>query len=177
MERWLETSPVPTMARWWTAQAGTTKLAVILAGVFTAASMLNLMSAGFGRITTNQAMPAAVSSPAPAVAPSALTLESPPTDPAKNWVSTKIWQGSGNRETEAFTVADHWRVDWLFSPVPPGGLLQVFIYQSNGRLLLNVAANAEKSGSDTSFWLGPGTYFLKINSSGGDWKIGVQDLR
>ena len=23
---------------------------------------------------------------------------------------------------------------------------------------------------------GPGTYFLRINSSGGDWKIGVQDL-
>ena len=177
MERWIDAGPGPRMAHWWSAQGRTTKLAVAVAAVFTVASMLNLVSAGFGRITTNQAALPAVSSPPLTVAPTALTLESPPVDPAKNWVSTKMWQGSGNGETEAFTVAEHWRVDWIFNPVQPAGILQVFIYHSNGRLLMNLAANAQKSGSDTSFWAGAGTYFLKVSSSGGDWKIGVQDLR
>lgn len=176
MDRWIETSPLPTMARWWETQATATRLAVAVAAVFTVASMLNLMSASLGRITTNQAVPPGVSAPAQTLVPTALTLESPPTDPAKTWVATKLWQGSGNRETEAFTVSEHWRIDWIFNPVQ-GGILQVFIYQSNGRLLLNLAANAQKSGSDTSFWAGAGTYLLKVNSSGGDWKIGVQDLR
>ena len=178
MERWIDAGPWPTVARWWSAQGRTTKLAVAVAAVFTVASMLNLMSASFGRMS-QAALPAASTSTALTVAPAALTLESPPADadPAKNWASLKTWQGTGNRETEAFTVAEHWRVDWMFNPVQPGGILQVFIYHSNGRLLMNLAANAQKSGSDTSFWAGAGTYFLKVNSSGGDWKIGVQDLR
>lgn len=177
MERWIDSGPGPRMAHWWSAQGRTTKLAVAVTAVFTVASMLNLMSASFGRVATNQGAGPAVSTAAPAVAPTALALESPPADTGKTWVSTKMWQGSGNRETEAFTVAEHWRVDWIFNPAQPGGILQVFIYHSNGRLLMNLAANAQKSGTDTSFWAGAGTYFLKINSSGGDWKIGVQDLR
>jgi hypothetical protein len=88
---------------------------------------------------------------------------------------TKTWQGSGGRETEMFTVTGHWRVDWIFSPTSSTGAFQVFIYASDGRTLMQMAANS-KGGSDTSFWAGPGTYFLRISSSGGDWKVGVQDL-
>ena len=41
---------------------------------------------------------------------------------------------------------------------------------------MNVTANTQKGGADTSFWAGPGMYFLKVNSAGGDWKLDVQDL-
>jgi len=68
-------------------------------------------------------------------------------------------------------------VDWLFNPTQAGGALQVFIYAADGRVLLNMAGSAQRAGPDTSFWAGPGTYFLKVNSTGGDWKLDVQDLR
>ena len=106
----------------------------------------------------------------------ALTQEASAPDAGKIWAATKAWQGSGGKETETFTVSGHWRVDWIFSPASSSGVFQVYIYSADGRQLMNLAANSQKGGSDTSFWAGPGTYFLKINSSGGDWKVGVQDL-
>jgi Tol biopolymer transport system component len=57
------------------------------------------------------------------------------------------------------------------------GILQVFIYSSEGRLLMTLAANTKRGGADSSFWSGRGKYFLRVNSSGGDWKLAVQDRR
>ena len=54
-----------------------------------------------------------------------------------------------------------------------GALVQ---HQTDVQLLLNLATNTQRSGADTSFWAGPGTYFLKVNATG-DWKLDVQDLR
>ena len=107
----------------------------------------------------------------------ALTQETSAPDAGEIWAVAKAWQGSGAKETETFTVTGHWRVDWIFSPSSSaGGVFQVYIYSAEGRQLMNLAANSQRGGSDTTFWAGPGTYFLRINSSGGDWKIGVQDL-
>jgi hypothetical protein len=89
----------------------------------------------------------------------------------------QLWQGMGGRVTEPFSVATHWRVDWLYNPPQTGGVFQVYIYAADGSLLMDMAANTQKSGPDSSFWAGPGTYFLKVNSTGGDWKLDVQDLR
>ena len=162
----------PAAHGWWNAQGGRTKLAVAGAALFALASMLNLASAGIGRLTTHTAAPA-IATASGAV----LTQEAAPPDAGHAWVPVKVWQGSGPKDTEDFTVGEHWRVDWIFSPGQAGGLFQVFIYHSDGRLLMNLAANSQKGGSDTSFWLGPGKYFLRVNSSGGDWKLDVQDLR
>ena len=52
----------------------------------------------------------------------------------------------------------------------------MFVYSSDGSLM-NIATNTAIGGPDTSFWTGAGTYFLKVNSSGGDWKLDVQDYR
>lgn len=175
MERQLDTGPWPGMARWWNAQGGRTKMAVAVASVFALASLLNIATASL-RTTTNRAAPPVVASAALATLP-VLTLESAPTDPAKTWNVTGVWQGTGSQETQPFTVAEHWRVDWLFSPVQSGGILQVFIYHADGRVLMNLAANSQKSGADSSFWAGPGRYFLRVNSTGGDWKLAVQDQR
>ena len=170
MKRRLETVLWPVMARWWTAQGGRTQLAVALAALFALAGMLNLAAAGLGRQTNLLPVPD-TTSPA-----TALTQESAPADPAKAWVVARAWQGSGNRETEEFTVGEHWRLDWIFSPGQSDAILQVFVRQSDGRLLANLAANTQKGGADSSFFVGAGTYILKINSSGGDWKLSVQDL-
>jgi hypothetical protein len=136
--------------------------------------MLN-MAAGLGRVASTQSGPA-TSSAQSATAP-ALTQEASAPDAGKAWAVAGLWQGSGSKDTETFVVGDHWRVDWMFSPAQSGALFQVFIYRADGRLLMNLAANSQKGGSDTSFWAGPGKYFLRVNSAGGDWKLDVQDLR
>ena len=184
MERWFETGPWSQMTRWWlqmtrwwNAQGGRTRSAVAVAGLFAVASMVNLVAASFNRSTTTGRIPAPIAANASAAASvPPLVVEAAPADAGKTWSVTKVWQGTGSRETEEFVVGEHWRVDWIFSPSQSGGLLQVFIYHADGRLLMNLAANSQKSGADTSFWAGAGKYFLKINSSG-DWKLAVQDLR
>lgn len=169
MQRWLRTPAVPIAKAWWQRQTHQTRTGLVVALVFVLAGMLSL-GASLSR-------PAGQPADAPANA-TTLKQEAAAPDAGRIWVATKTWQGSGSKETEQFTVSGHWRIDWIFSPASStGGVFQVFIYAADGRQLLTLAANNEKGGSNTSFWAGPGTYFLKVNSSSGDWKVGIQDLR
>jgi hypothetical protein len=172
MQRWLKTPAIPFAMAWWEKQARQTRAGLVVAALFTLAGTLSLcaslgrpaelpIAAGVARGAANNAPP--------------LVQEGSPPDAGKVWAVTKTWQGTGLKETEMFTVTGHWRVDWLFSPSSPTSVFQVFIYASDGRTLMQMAANSH-GGSDTSFWAGPGTFFLRINASGGDWKVGVQDL-
>jgi hypothetical protein len=182
MQRWLRSPAVP-MAKalaeawakagkaWWDRQARQTRTGLVVAAVFVLAGTLSLCA--------SQSKPAGLSAAVDSVRVASnappLVQEASAPDAGKVWAVTKIWQGTGSKETEMFTVTGHWRVDWLFSPTSANGAFQVFIYASDGRTLMNMAANS-KGGTDTSFWAGPGTYFLRINSNGGDWKVDVQDL-
>lgn len=182
MQRWLRSPAVP-MAKawaeawakagmaWWSRQARQTRTGLVVAAVFALAGTLGLCA--------SQSRPAGLSAAVDSVKVASnappLVQEASAPDAGKVWAVTKIWQGTGSKETEMFTVTGHWRVDWLFSPTSANGAFQVFIYASDGRTLMNMAANS-KGGTDTSFWAGPGTYFLRINSNGGDWKVDVQDL-
>ena len=168
MQRWLRTPAISRVHAWWRGQAQQTRRGLVVATVFALAGTLSLC-ASFSR-------PAPQADPTKAPTPAALVQEASAPDAGKVWAVTKSWQGSGAKETETFTVTGHWRVDWIFSPASATGVFQVYIYSADGRQLMNLAANSQKGGSDTTFWAGSGTYFLKINSSGGDWKVGVQDL-
>ena len=86
-----------------------------------------------------------------------------------------MWTGGSVFETQVFTVSDHWRVDWVFNQTQSLGQMQVYIYSADGKLM-NIATNVARSDANTSFWAGAGTYVLKVQSSGGDWKLDVQDL-
>jgi hypothetical protein len=168
MNRWLRTPAIPVARAWWQRQARETRTGLAVAAVFALAGTLSLC--------TSLTRPAGLTDSAKPANAAALTQEASAPDAGKTWAATKAWQGSGGKETETFTVTGHWRVDWVFSPSSTAGVFQVYIYAADGRQLMNLAANSQKGGSDTTFWAGPGTYFLKINSSGGDWKVGVQDL-
>jgi hypothetical protein len=147
------------------------QVALIATAVLVLVVMVNLV-AGLGGMLSARTVPAPVVSSGAA----ALVQESSAPDAGKVWAVKGLWQGSGSGDTEDFVVGNHWRVDWMFSPAPAGGNFQVFIYRADGRLLVSLAASS-KGGTDTSFWAGPGKYFLRINSTGGDWKLDVQDLR
>jgi hypothetical protein len=154
---------------WWNAQLPRTRVGLALIAVVIAASFLNIVEMQFARGSATQ--PVAQQT---VVVPS-LNSEAAPADAGKMWAVVKMWQGTGSHDTETFTVVDHWRVDWLFNQSQSAGQLQVYIYSADGKLL-NVGANTARSGSDTTFWMGPGTYLLKIYAVGGDWKVDVQDL-
>ena len=171
--RWWETGASPLLVKWWRAQDSRTRIAVVVLSVLLAVTVLNVVGSGVGRLASGGPAATTIGN---ATAPAALVAEAAPADTGKTWTVRGVWQGSGGRETEAFVVGQHWRVDWLYNPVP-GGSLQIFIYHADGRLLMTMAANAQSSGADTSFWAGPGRYFLMIKSTGGDWKVDVQDLR
>jgi hypothetical protein len=153
---------------WWRAQIPRTRVGLAIVAVLVGASFLNILEMRIVQATASQ--PAVSQTVAPV-----LTNEAAPADAGKMWAVAKMWQGTGVHDTETFTVTDHWRVDWLFNQTQSLGQMQVYIYSADGRLL-NIAANAQRSGADTTFWVGPGTYLLKINASGGDWKLDVQDL-
>jgi hypothetical protein len=172
MQRWLRTPAVSIGKAWWRRQTHQLRVGLVVAAVFALAGTLNLC-ASLGQPAGQQPIVANAARPANNAPP--LVQEASAPDAGKVWAVTKIWQGSGGRETEMFTVTGHWRVDWIFSPTSSTGAFQVFIYASDGRTLMQMAANS-KGGADTSFWAGPGTYYLRISSSGGDWKVGVQDL-
>ena len=176
MERSLEAAAWRAMRRWWGGPGRATKLALVLAGIFAFASVINFAAAGLGRGTTTQGSTPGTANEAAGSFPP-LVAEPAPAEAGRTWSATKVWQGTGSRESEAFVVGEHWRVDWIFSPAQTGSILQVFVYRADGRLLMNLAVNNTKGGADSSFWMGAGTYYLKINSSGGDWKLAVQDLR
>jgi hypothetical protein len=149
---------------WWKAQVPRTRVGVAIVSLILGASLLNVVEMKIVQATAR-----------PAVAQVVLTNEATPADAGKVWAVAKMWQGSGVYDTEAFTVGDHWRVDWVFSQTQSLGQLQVYIYSADGKLL-NIATNVQRSDSNTTFWAGPGTYLLKVNASGGDWKLDVQDL-
>ena len=160
--------------KWWKVQTPRVRVGAAVAAIFAAAAMLNIVGAGFGRLT---ATPTAAQSAAPRTAGSAPSLvsEGAPADAGKTWSVVKIWQGAGARDTEMFTVRDHWRVDWLYSPSQANDVLRVFIFGADGSLL-QVAGITQTAGPGTSFWVGPGTYFMRVMSTGGDWKLDVQEL-
>ena len=149
---------------WWKAQVPRTRVGVAIVSLILGASLLNVVEMKIVQATAR-----------PAVAQVVLTNEATPADTGKVWSVAKMWQGSGVYDTEAFTVSDHWRVDWVFNQTQSLGQLQVYIYSADGKLL-NIATNVQRSDSNTTFWAGPGTYLLKVNASGGDWKLDVQDL-
>jgi hypothetical protein len=161
---------------WWKVQMPRTRVGVAIVALILGASLLNVVEMRIAQSTIAQSTIAQSSATRPAAAQVVLATESAPADAGKVWSLTKMWQGSGAFETTAFTVTDHWRVDWVFNQTQALGQLQVYIYSADGKLL-NIAANVQRSDTSTTFWAGPGTYLLKVSSSGGDWKLDVQDLR
>ena len=172
--QWLAPA-IPVARAWWQKQTRQVRTSLVVAAVFVLAGTLSLCSSLSSKPAGLPIVPAAAPRAAANNAPPLVQEASAP-DAGKVWTVNKTWQGTGATQTELFTVTGHWRVDWIFSPTSPTSVFQVYIYAQDGVTVMQVAASSKGGGSDTSFWAGPGTYSLRINSSGGDWKVGVQDL-
>jgi hypothetical protein len=89
-----------------------------------------------------------------------------------------MWTGQGIKNTETFHIpSDSWSVIWSTSPINSyGGILQIFIYRSDGTLV-GLSANVMGKDSNNSYMRGAGDYYLKINSANHIYSIIVTALR
>lgn len=161
---------------WWSARRTRTKVILIIVGLFVLSGIAN---GGKSGDTTNRdaGLAAATERPTGAPAAPATAASTPtPTAPPKSWQIVKTWQGDGIKDTEDFTVGDQWRIDWDYTPGPYGGIIQIFVYDAKTKQLVDLVANTQKAGADSSFQRAAGTYYLKVNATGG-WKVDVQDMR
>src|SRR5438105_8556213 len=170
---------VKEFERWYGKQAARTKLGVLLATLLAAVLIVNLFLGAVGRVTSRPTpvqTAAQTAAGAPRSSTTPLAVELAPNDAGKAWALSRAWQGHGPFQSDQFTVSDHWRVDWLFSPNQPGAAFQVFIHAATGGARLQIATNTHIGGADSSFWVGPGAYYLVVNTVGGEWKLDVQEL-
>ena len=178
------TSGTKEFERWWAKQQPRVKLGTVLGALLVAVLVVNTFLGAVGRMTSR---PATVQTTAQSGAVTTranstpLAVELAPKDAGKVWSLTKQWQGHASFQSEEFIVTDHWRIDWLFNPQQPGDALKVFIHSATGTASagarLQIATNTHLAGADSSFWVGPGAYYLVVDTIGGDWKLDVQELR
>lgn len=144
----------------------------VLVGLFIALGVIGSMT---GSRTPSASLSPALGAAATATPTAAAQAAKPAAE--KQWTVVKAWTGDGIKDTEQFTVGSEWRVDWDWTPSGSfGGLIQIYIYDAQGQLV-NLAANTQKAGADSSFQHRAGTYYLKVSAANGSWKVAVQDRR
>jgi hypothetical protein len=83
----------------------------------------------------------------------------------------KKWTGEGIKSTEMFHIppgipSNEWVIFWVSRPIhKSGGILQIYVYRSDGTLVDIVANVTGKNDDRTVMRSGPGDYYLKINSA------------
>jgi len=87
------------------------------------------------------------------------------------------WKGSGMKTTEPFTILrSPWVISWAHKVSEYGGVLQIFVYKSDGNLV-SLAANTMQSGSDVSYVYDTGTFYLNINAANTNWAVDVHESK
>jgi hypothetical protein len=99
-----------------------------------------------------------------------------------SWHRLFTLKGSANQQTDPFIVVGRtWRVLW-HNQDPAGKVYQntsaLFInaFPKNDIMPLKVCSKLG-SGGDKTELAGPGTYYLKVEASGGSWELAVEDFR
>jgi hypothetical protein len=100
----------------------------------------------------------------------------------QTWHRLFTLKGQDNKQTDVFLVrGKSWRVLW-FNRDKPGKL-----YANTSALFINAFPRDDTipqkvcaklgTGGDSTQLPGPGNYYLKIEASGGDWELAVEDYR
>jgi hypothetical protein len=98
------------------------------------------------------------------------------------WHRLFTLKGTDNQQSQVFLVRGRtWRVLW-HNQDKPGKL-----YENTSALFINAfprddtipmrVASKLGTGGDSAVLTGPGNYYLKIEASGGNWELAVEDLR
>ena len=95
------------------------------------------------------------------------------------WRTLGAWTGRGDRQTESFEIASGaLRLTWSArgeSQPGPGGL-RVSLHSAISGRLLEVIVDHGGAGSDTvRLTAGPRVAYLLVESSGLDWRIGLEE--
>jgi hypothetical protein len=146
------------------------------------AETANAASASPG--STAAAAPEGTETPPSAPAAPASYLPPAPADDGGSgtWHRLLTLSGSDSKTTDIFhVVGSHWRVLW-HNQDKPGKT-----FENTSALFINAFPKDDTipqkvcsklgSGGDSADLLGPGNYYLKVEASGGDWELAVEDFR
>jgi hypothetical protein len=134
---------------------------------------------------TVESVPPATNAPVAETPPPASYLPPPGSDGppgSLTWHRLFTLKGEDNKQTDVFLVhGKNWRVLW-HNQDKPGKL-----YENTSALFINAFPRDDTipqkvcaklgTGGDSAELPGPGYYYLKIEASGGDWEIAVEDFR
>lgn len=87
------------------------------------------------------------------------------------------WKGTGIKNTEPFTITKvPWIIAWGNRSSQYGGILQIFVYRTNGELV-NLVANTMQDESDISYIYEKGSFYLNINAANTNWVVEVHETK
>ena len=110
----------------------------------------------------------------------------PQNEQAESWTLLKEWSGGpGSTDTDRFTTAaSAFRVVWTLKDLGRGGILDVFVRDSDGKLIKSGVSLQSKDttrengiGAGQIDVNGAGTYYLEIRSTGVEWTVRAEQRK
>jgi len=137
---------------------------------------------------TNGAIPGQTSPPSSADnSPPVPDTYLPPPEPAgasgtSSWQRLFTLSGTDGRDTDLFQIKGRrWRVLWHNQDKPGKAYLNtsalfVHAYPKDDTIPQEVCSKLGSGGNSTEL-VGPGNYYLKVEASGGNWELAVEEFR
>jgi len=103
----------------------------------------------------------------------------PPDEEEADLILVKSWSGTGIKTTEPFTIQEKpWIVNWVNDPEIMGGqsvgMLQIMVFsEDDPDIPIDIVANTQEAGTDTSYIYEVGTFFLTMNAANTSWGVYV----
>jgi hypothetical protein len=115
----------------------------------------------------------------------AAAATSKPTAPAAQpkWTTTHTYTGTGGKNTEVFTVGDHWKLLWECTVVPSGydtAPFYLITYQADKTPITDgeVSSSCKTRKGDTEVHSQPGKVYINVNTVVDiQWKLTIQELK
>ncbi|MGB6200573.1 MAG: hypothetical protein WA871_08165 [Candidatus Acidiferrales bacterium] len=105
--------------------------------------------------------------------------ETAPKPAAMGWSPVASWSGRANYQTDSFNIGTgQWRIKWEAKPSqsPGTGNFQVIVHSSISGRFVTVAVDHKGAGNGIAYVSeDPREFFLVVESSGIDWKMGVEE--
>jgi hypothetical protein len=95
-----------------------------------------------------------------------------------SWYHVTFWAGRGNKETPPFIVTSpEWRITWSTKnrSAADAGNLEISVYDDHRELVAHMT-NTVASGAEY-IPAAPGLYRIRVDSTGLDWDVAVEEQR
>jgi hypothetical protein len=97
-----------------------------------------------------------------------------PAPPETGWERVSEWAGDGVRETELFSVDEEWQIVWQSRARRGEAPLRIKAFAIPGDILIANVTQDGESPMSALHLRGGGTFYLKVDGSGGPWHVAIE---